>query len=243
MVLDYFIKRKMKKINILVFLLLVGTQVLGQQIKWGKHTLLPVNAIAKITQLNGESVLEVTRDLVKSPFDINKIESSVDGPTFVKLLNVDIDNGVIAVKMLSTIQENSPFPQARGFIGLAYRIDENNANFENIYLRPSNGRADDQLRRNHTVQYFTYPGHTFSSLRKEANGLYETYADIGLNEWIDIRIEFHGEKAQLYINNQKSPNFIVNKMLGKSKNGSIGLWVEVGTIGYFKDLEIKKNGY
>ncbi|MFM1963026.1 MAG: hypothetical protein RLZZ172_1871 [Bacteroidota bacterium] len=233
----------MKKINILVFLLLVGTQVLGQQIKWGKHTLLPVNAIAKITQLNGESVLEVTRDLVKSPFDINKIESSVDGPTFVKLLNVDIDNGVIAVKMLSTIQENSPFPQARGFIGLAYRIDENNANFENIYLRPSNGRADDQLRRNHTVQYFTYPGHTFSSLRKEANGLYETYADIGLNEWIDIRIEFHGEKAQLYINNQKSPNFIVNKMLGKSKNGSIGLWVEVGTIGYFKDLEIKKNGY
>ncbi|MEY3060346.1 MAG: hypothetical protein RL000_1698, partial [Bacteroidota bacterium] len=53
MVLDYFIKRKMRKINILVFLLLVGTQVLGQQIKWGKHTLLPVNAIAKITQLNG----------------------------------------------------------------------------------------------------------------------------------------------------------------------------------------------
>jgi hypothetical protein len=32
-------------------------------------------------------------------------------------------------------------------------------------------------------------------------------------------------------------------MLGKSKNGSIGLWVEVGTIGYFKDLEIKKKGY
>lgn len=243
MVLDYFTKRKMRKINILVFLLLVGTQVLGQQIKWGKHTLLPVNAIAKITQLNGESVLEVTRDLVKSPFDINNIESSVDGPTFVKLLNVDIDNGVIAVKMLSKIQENSPFPQARGFIGLAYRIDENNANFENIYLRPSNGRADDQLRRNHTVQYFAYPGYTFSSLRKEANGLYETYADIGLNEWIDVRIEFYGEKAQLYINNQKSPNFIVNKMLGKSKNGSIGLWVEVGTIGYFKDLEIKKKGY
>ncbi len=243
MVLDYFTKRKMRKINILVFLLLVGTQVLGQQIKWGKHTLLPVNAIAKITQLNGESVLEVTRDLVKSPFDINNIESSVDGPTFVKLLDVDIDNGVIAVKMLSKIQENSPFPQARGFIGLAYRIDENNANFENIYLRPSNGRADDQLRRNHTVQYFAYPGHTFSSLRKEANGLYETYADIGLNEWIDVSIEFYGEKAQLYINNQKSPNFIVNKMLGKSKNGSIGLWVEVGTIGYFKDLEIKKKGY
>lgn len=228
----------MKKNRILVFLLLAGTHVFGQQIKWGKYTLLPVNAIAKITQFKGESVLEVTRDLVKSPFDVNNIESSVDGPTFVKVLDFDIENGVIEVKMLSTIQENSPFPQARGFIGVAYRIEENNTNFENIYLRPSNGRADDQLRRNHTIQYFAYPGYNFSSLRKEANGLYETYADIGLNEWIDVRIEFYGEKAQLYINNQKSPNFIVNKMLGKSRHGSIGLWVDVGTIGFFKDLKV-----
>jgi hypothetical protein len=108
-------------------------------------------------------------------------------------------------------------------------------------LRPSNGRADDQLRRNHTIQYFAYPGYTFSRLRKESNGLYETYADIGLNEWIDVRIEFYMEKVALFINNQKSPNFIVNKMLGKSTQGSIGLWVEVGTIGYFKDLKVTKN--
>jgi hypothetical protein len=230
----------MKNQLLLVFLLLAGPQVFGQQITWDKHTLLPVNTIAKIIQLNGESVLEVKRDLAKSPFDINNVEKSVDGPTFIKLLNTDIDNGVIEVKMLSKVQENSPFPQARGFIGLAYRIDENNANFENIYLRPGNGRADDQLRRNHTIQYFAYPDHTFSSLRKVANGLYETYADIGLNEWIDVRIEFDGEKALLYINNQKSPNFIVNKMLGKSKHGSVGLWVDIGTIGYFKKLTVTK---
>ncbi|MFM1835855.1 MAG: hypothetical protein RJA04_543, partial [Bacteroidota bacterium] len=28
---------------------------------------------------------------------------------------------------------------------------------------------------------------------------------------------------------------------GKSTHGSIGLWVEVGTIGYFKDLKVTKN--
>lgn len=230
----------MKNKGIFAFLILMGTQVLGQQITWGKHKLIPVNSIAKITQMNGDSVLEVTRDLVKSPFDIGNIEKSVDGPTFVKLLDIDIEDGVIEVKMLSKIQENSPFPQARGFIGLAYRIDKKNANFENIYLRPSNGRADDQLRRNHTIQYFAYPGYTFSRLRKEANALYETYADIDLNEWIDVRIEFHGEKAFMFINKQKSPNFIVNKMLGMSAHGNIGLWVEVGTIGYFKDLKVTK---
>mgnify|MGYP000547167375 CR=1 FL=1 len=62
---------------------------------------------------------------------------------------------------------------------------------------------------------------------KEANGLYETYADIGLNEWIDVRIEFQDEKAVLYINNQKSPSFIVTKMLETSKKGSVSLWVEI----------------
>jgi hypothetical protein len=70
--------------------------------------------------------------------------------------------------------------------------------------------------------------------------LYETYADIGLNEWITMRIEFEDEKATLYINNQKAPSFLVQKMLGNSKKGSIALWVEIGTIGYFKDFKVLK---
>jgi len=37
---------------------------------------------------------------------------------------------------------------ARGFIGIAFRLQ--NGRFEYIYLRPTNGRADDQVRRNHS---------------------------------------------------------------------------------------------
>ncbi len=238
---DYFINHQMRNKVLLLFMILLALPNYAQQFTWGNQEFKAINSVANVVEMDGAMVLEVTRDLVKSPFDINNIENSVDGPTFVKLINTDIENGAIEVKMLSKIQSDSPFPQARGFIGLAYRIDEANTMFENIYLRPSNGRADDQLRRNHTIQYFAYPGYTFSRLRKESNGLYETYADIGLNEWIDVRIEFYKEKVALYINNQKSPNFIVNKMLGKSTHGSIGLWVEVGTIGYFKDLKVTKN--
>lgn len=238
MVQGYFINHPMRNKGFVAVLILLASPLYGQEFKWGNQSFIAINSTAKVVELDGSKVLEVTRDLVKSPFDINNMENSVDGPTFVKLTNTDIENGIIEVKMLSKIQADSPFPQARGFIGLAYRIDEANTMFENIYLRPSNGRVNDQLRRNHTVQYFAYPGYTFSRLRKEANGLYETYADIDLNEWIDVRIEFQGEKVALYLNNQKSPNFIVNKMLGKSTHGSIGLWVEVGTIGYFKDFKL-----
>ena len=230
----------MKKALILSILILQITGVFAQKFTWDKHEFEAVNTKAEIVNMDGVQVLKVERDLIAFPFDEKNLDASTDGPTYVKLTNVAMENGTIEVKMLSRIMENSPFPAARGFIGVAYRVDPENKNFDAIYLRPSNGRADDQLRRNHTVQYFSYPENTFSRLRKEANGLYETYADIGLNEWIDVRIEFQDEKAVLYINNQKPPSFIVTKMLGTSKTGSIALWVEIGTVGYFKDLKVTK---
>ncbi len=230
----------MKKVILSGVLVLNMTSVFAQKFTWDKHEFEAVNTKAEIVNMDGIQVLKVERDLIAFPFDEKNIDTSTDGPTYVKLTNVAMENGTIEVKMLSRIMENSPFPAARGFIGVAYRVDQENKNFDAIYLRPSNGRAEDQLRRNHTIQYFSYPGNTFSRLRKEANGLYETYADIGLNEWIDVRIEFQDEKAVLYINKQKSPSFIVTKMLGTSKTGSIALWVEIGTVGYFKDLKVTK---
>ncbi|MFV8341308.1 hypothetical protein [Flavobacterium sp. XS2P39] len=228
----------MKKVILSSVLVLYMTGVFAQKFTWDEREFEAINSKAEIVTMDGAQVLKVERDLNTFPFDEKNIDASVDGPTYVKLTNAAMENGTIEVKMLSRIMEDSPFPAARGFIGVAYRIDQENRNFDAIYLRPSNGRADDQLRRNHTVQYFSYPGYTFSRLRKEADGLYETYADIGLNEWIDVRIELQGGKAVLYINNQKSPSFIVAKMLGTSKKGSIGLWVDIGTIGYFKDLKV-----
>ena len=209
----------------------------SQKFKWENNSFQLVNTKYNIVEIGGRKVLKLERDLISLPFDDKNIESSVDLPTFAKLTDVNIRNGKIEVKVMSRIMENSPFPQARGFIGVAFRIDNVN-HFEGIYLRPANGRAEDQLRRNHTIQYFAYPGYNFSRLRKEANGIYETYADIGLEEWIDVKIEFKERNAKLYVNNQQHPSFIVNEMLGKTTGGSIGLWVEVGTIGFFKDLKI-----
>jgi len=78
-------------------------------------------------------------------------------------------------------------------------------------------------------------------LRENSNGEFETYADIGLDEWITMRIEIKDKKATLFLNDKEYPSFIVNEMKGSSETGSIGLWVEIGTEGYFKDLKIIKN--
>ena len=152
--------------------------------------------------------------------------------------NFEFRDGTFEVKLLSRVQQPTPMTSSQGFIGLYFRVNDDNSAFESIYLRPNAGRSDIQAMRNHTVQYFAFPGYKFADLRKEAPGLYETWADIGLDEWITMRIKVTGEKAELYLNDAKYASFIVNKMKGTSKAGTLGLYVDIGTEGYFKDLKI-----
>ncbi len=198
-------------------------------ISGNKTDLDPVNTFVKIDQFEGKEVVRVTKD--------PKVQA-VDEPTFAKLIGSDFKNGVIVVTVLSKFLENAP-DFARGFIGIAFRINESNSKFEGIYIRPTNGRAEDQLRRNRSTQYFSYPDFKFDRLREEAPGKYESYADMGLNEWIKIKIEVKGEKAKLYLNESTLPVLVVNDLKhGADSSGGIGLWVDIGTDGHFTDLRI-----
>jgi hypothetical protein len=58
-----------------------------------------------------------------------------------------------------------------------------------------------------------------------------------------MRIEVNGETSEMFINNLKHSSFIVDKMLGKVKKGGVGLYVDIATIGYFKDLKVIKRAY
>lgn len=120
-------------------------------------------------------------------------------------------------------------------------MDDTNSNFESVYLRPANGRSENQVRRNHTVQYYSYPDYKFNRLRTAYPEMYETYANIGLEEWITLRIKIQDKKISLYLNDVAYPAFLVDKTLGRNKQGSVGLWVDIGTIGYFKELKITKD--
>jgi len=209
----------MKKHGISALFALFSVVSFGQQnLSFENQAFEPCSVKASVVTLDGKSVLRVERDLEALPFDRDDLASTVDEPTYLKLKGVNVENGVIEVKLLSRLLKTAP-GFARGFIGLAFGIDENNANFQSIYLRPTNGRAESQFRRNHTVQYFSYPDYKFDRLRKESPETYETYADIGLDEWIALRLEISNRKARLYINDQKHPSFIVEEMKGDAKSG------------------------
>ena len=126
---------------------------------------------------------------------------------------------------------------ARGFIGVAFRM-QSDGSYEYIYLRPTNGRADDQVRRNHSTQYSSYPSFDFARSRQEAPGKYESYVDLEPGVWTKYKIEVEGRKARLYVNGADQPCLIVNDLKLEPREGGVALWVGPGTEGYFSNLKI-----
>lgn len=161
-----------------------------------------------------------------------------DCPNFALLDGVDFGNGTIEVEVAGQPLPDAA-PSARGFIGIAFRIAADHSKFECIYLRPTNGRADNQLRRNRSVQYFSYPDFKFDRLRDEAAGEYETYADLETGAWTRMRIEVQGQKAMLFVGDVEQPTLIVSDLKhGADLTGGIGLYIDNGTEGFFRDLRV-----
>ena len=82
--------------------------------------------------------------------------------------------------------------------------------YDAFYLRPTNGRADDQVRRNHSAQYISHPDLPWFRLRKETPEKYEAYVDLVPGDWTKIRIEVRGATARLFVHGQAQPTLIVN---------------------------------
>ncbi len=126
---------------------------------------------------------------------------------------------------------------ARGFIGIAFRL-QGDGTYEYIYLRPTNGRADDQVRRNHSTQYGAHPDFDFARSRKEAPEKYESYVDLEPGVWTKYRIEVAGRTARLYVHGAEQPCLVVNDLKLEPRSGAVALWVGPGTEGYFANLKI-----
>ena len=126
---------------------------------------------------------------------------------------------------------------ARGFIGIAFRIQADGS-YEYIYLRPTNGRAEDQVRRNHSTQYSAHPSFDFARSRQEAPEKYESYVDLEPGVWTKYKIVVEGRKARLYVHGAEQPCLIVDDMKLEPRAGGVALWVGPGTEGYFANLKI-----
>ena len=165
-------------------------------------------------------------------------EPGVQGEDTLAIVSrTELQDGVIEVDLAGAPAPGA-FGDARGFIGVAFRVQPNAARFELLYLRPTNGRAEDQLRRNHSTQYVSFPDWPWQRTRQETPGLYESYADLEPGVWTKVKIVLAGGKARLYVHGAGQPCLIVNDLKLPPAKGAIGLWAGPGTDGYFANLRL-----
>lgn len=168
-----------------------------------------------------------------------QVRAKPDAPnatSYALVKDVSFRDGVIEVDLAGRPAAGA-FDAARGFIGVAFRIQAD-GRYEYIYLRPTNGRADDQVRRNHSTQYSSYPDFDFARSRQEAPEKYESYVDLQPGVWTKYKIEVDGRNARLYVNGAEQPCLIVKDLKLDPRDGGVALWVGPGTEGYFANLKI-----
>lgn len=156
------------------------------------------------------------------------------------LNDLQFEDGTIEVELAGAPRPDAG-PEMRGFIGIAFRVHSRDRRWDCFYLRPANGRADDQLRRNHSLQYVSAPDYGWKRLRTEHQGMYESYADLVPGEWTGVKIRVSGTKAMLYVNGSSQPSLIVNDLKSGVRSGAIALWSHPSTEGYFSNLRVSSS--
>lgn len=212
-----------------VLLLLVVTQIQAQR------KMVPLNSSLDLVPLNVK--YSEKEYLGKKSMEVFDAGSDTDSK-LLKIINPSFKNGTIEINLAGNTMDSAS-ETARGFVGIAFRINNDNSKYECFYLRPTNGRANDQVRRNHSVQYISYPDYPWERLRKEFPEKYESYVDLEPGVWTKVKIVVEGDKAKLYVHDSAQPCLIVNDLkMGPNAEGKVGLWVGPGTIAHFADLYV-----
>ena len=167
--------------------------------------------------------------------------TSDQSPALAVLPDSDFGDGVIEAELAGKPRGDAA-AAARGFVGIAFRVGDDASRFECFYLRPTNARADDQLRRNHSTQYTSFPDFPWHRLRKENPGVYESYADMVAGEWTRIRIEVAGTTAKLYVGGAAQPALVVNDLKLGASRGKVALWIGDGTEAWFSKVVVRPSG-
>jgi hypothetical protein len=197
----------------------------SQSVALNPENLIPLNVDIKTVQWKGSEAVKLTE------LDDNRESIAI-------VRQSDFLNGTIELEVAG-LPRASAGASARGFIGIAFRVQNSDtARYECFYLRPTNGRAKEQIRRNHSIQYISHPAYPWYRLRGESPGVYESYVDLVPGEWTKMKVVVQQHRAMLFVHDAPQPSLIVNDVKQSGGPGTVALWIGMGTEGYFKNLRI-----
>lgn len=121
-------------------------------------------------------------------------------------------------------------PASYGFLGFMFRIINDGANAEELYLRPHKSGLPDAMQYTPVLntgrnwQLFNGPGFTGA-------------VDIPKAVWFHLRLEVVGAQAKLYVKDMDKPALVMSDLKTGVQKGQLALWVLAGET-YFSNFEI-----
>ena len=228
--------RKISGLVVFGLLSVVASLAVATSHSQTRAKLIPLDQLdkAKLQHVKAEPATHQGRRALRVT-DASKPTDNVE--RLLILPDTDFQDGVIELEMTGDVMPGAA-EGARGFVGLAFRLAPEAAKYECFYLRPTNGRAEDQVRRNHSAQYVAHPDWPWPRLRKEFPEKYESYVDLVPGAWTKVKIEVRGAKARLYVHGATQPTLIVNDLKLGTTKGPLALWVGPGTVAHFANLRV-----
>jgi hypothetical protein len=122
-------------------------------------------------------------------------------------------------------------PAPRGFLGFEFRVVDDGATAECVYLRPHKSGLPDAM------QYTPIFGTGFNWQLYNGPG-FTAGVDIPRGPWFHVRLEVAGAQARLYVSDMDKPALVMDDLKTDVKQGELGLFVLIGDT-YFADMQVR----
>ena len=145
-----------------------------------------------------------------------------------------LDGGAATLKDLqmrdAVIDVDVATPAKRGFFGIQFRLTDDGANGEWVYLRQHKSGLPDAIQYtpvlNTGLNWQIYNGPGFTAA-----------VDIPTDVWFHLRVEVAGAQAKLYVKDMDKPVLVMNDLKSGVQQGRIALYVLTGAT-YFSNFEV-----
>src|SRR4029453_6966578 len=146
-----------------------------------------------------------------------------------------LDGGAAVVKDLEmrdgVVDVDVAAPAARGFFGIQFRITDDGANAEWVYLRPHKSGLPDALQ-------YTPVLHTGLNWQIYSGPGFTAAVDIPKESWFHLRLAVAGAQAKLYVQGMNAPALLMDDLKSGAQKGEIALAVLTGAT-YFSNFEVR----
>ncbi|WP_242083874.1 hypothetical protein [Aestuariivivens sediminis] len=205
--------------------LFITVFILGAMISFGQQQ---INLSEK---LSDQKIKAVNRTITIYEEQRDAIALNTENSSGIGIIeDLEFEKGIIEIELLG---ENNP---GKSFIGVAFNIHDEDT-YEAVYFRPFNFVAEEQIRREHMVQYIYHPEFTWNKLRSERTGIFEKAISTppDPDDWFKASIHIKENSVEVYVNDLSEPSLVVDR-LSATKSKKIGVWTGFGSSGRFKNL-------